>query len=495
MADQSSAANEHKIDIEYFERPDVKGFDEIFSKYKSSTLISNQQAEWPKIPKVSKMLRNLDKNNDCFDPHVVSIGPYHHGKPHLQEVENLKTEMALRYCRRFPGPGVSDLYKRGFDLYERVKDVASEARGFYDKERLNNIDDEAFTKMMFLDGCFILEFMIMCLPMGEEEYHTNMTANVKRDLFLLENQLPYIVLKELMKGKDDEKDWKKRIEKFITLCRRLPVKPWQFINAIEFAHGLSPKDNSPLHLLEVMRTGFVVQKPTVHGRKAQKSETNGLRGRPDVWFSRYPARVLKYMGIPFGPNKTAFDWYSYHPARVLKSMGIQFRPNKTGSFSDIKFESRLLVRGVLTLPPIRIDGTTKSLLLNLLALESSHTNLADMRGIVTSYMCFMDSLIDNADDVMILRSQNIIVNCLGTDQDVADLFNNIASNLVPNPRIYDVAKHGIQKHCESKFKKWMAEFHRIHFRNPWTLFALFGSLLLATLTVTQTYLAAMQLEQ
>ncbi|XP_060671103.1 UPF0481 protein At3g47200-like [Ziziphus jujuba] len=400
------------------------------------------------------MLRNLDKNNDCFDPHVVSVGPYHHEKPHLQEVENLKTEMALRYCGRFPGLGVSDLYKRSSDLYEIVKDAASEARGFYDKEILNNMDDKAFTKMMFLDGCFILEFIIMCLPMEEEGYHTNMTANFKRDLFLLENQLPCI-----------------------------------FINAIEFAYGSSPKDNSPLHLLEV------IQKPTIHGRKAKKSETNVLRGKPDVWFSRYPARVLKCIGILFGPNKTAFDWYSYHLARVLKSMGIHFRPNKTGSFSDMKFESRLFVWGVLTHPPIRIDASTKSLLLNLMGLESSHTNSADMRGLVTSYMCFMDSLIDNADNVIILRSQNIIVNCLGTDQDVADLFNNIASNLVPNPHIYDAAKHGIQKHCESKFKIWMEEFHRVHFKNPWTLFALFGSLLLPMLTVTQTYLAAMQLEQ
>nr|XP_048330850.1 UPF0481 protein At3g47200-like [Ziziphus jujuba var. spinosa] len=432
MADQSLATNEHKINIPYNEGSDDKDFAEIYSKY--LTLISNQQAKWPKIPKVTKMLRNLDKNNDCFDPHVVSIGPYHHGKPHLQEIENLKTEMALQFCGRFAGAGVFDLYGRGSDLYERVKDVASEARGFHDKEGLNNIDDKAFTKMMFLDGCFILEFIIMCLPMREEECHSNMIANVKQDLFLLHP-------------------------------------------------AVKPEDKSPLHLLDMMRARFVIQSATVPGGKSQISETDDRRSSSNDRFS---------------PNKTAIDYYFYHPARVLKSMGIRFRPNKTGNFSDVKFESYRLVRGVLTLPPIRVDASTRSLLLNLLAFESScHNKLACNRqqGVVPSYICFMDSLIDNAEDVLILKTQNVINNCLGNDQLVADLFNEIASNLVPNPHTYAEAKLGIQNHCSNKFKKWMAEGHHIHFRNPWTLLALSGSLLFIALIAAQTYLAAMELKQ
>ncbi|XP_060671091.1 UPF0481 protein At3g47200-like [Ziziphus jujuba] len=336
---------------------------------------------------------------------------------------------------------------------EKVKDVANKAREFYDKEGLQNIDDKAFTKMMFIDGCFVLEFMTMCLPPigDQEEYHpkkmiTNDIGNVKRDLFLLENQLPYIVLEALMKAK--KRYWKMMIEIFIIIYRRLHP-------------AVKPEDKSPLHLLDMMRARFVIQSATVPGGKSQISETDDRRSSFDDRFS---------------PNKTASDWYFYYPARVLKSVGIQFRPNKTGSFSDIKFESNLLVGGVLTLPPIRIDASTKSLLLNLLAFESScHTNSTDNieQGLVTSYMCFMDSPIDNAEDAMILRIQNVINNCLGNDQLVADLFNEIASNLVPHPRTYAEAKLGIQNHCNNKFKKWMAVGHQVHFRNPWTLLALF----------------------
>ncbi|XP_048333628.2 UPF0481 protein At3g47200-like [Ziziphus jujuba] len=454
MKEQSTAAAANEVAI------NIKNIDEdlayIFNENRLSTRLSHQQLELPNIPKVPKMLRNLEKNKGCFDPHVVSIGPYHHGKDHLKEVEKLKAELARQYCGRFDG-------FRGYDLYEKVKVVAGEARGFYDIEPSKGVnDDQAFTKMMFLDGCFILQFMWLLV---KGEYHAmgmknNVIANVKRDMFLLENQLPYIVLRALMKDEKDEKCWKKRIETYITICRRLhpEVKPRWFS-----PFRSSPEEKYILHLLDMTRERFVNQSATIQCRKTQISDTNQIRSCSN-------------------------EWYSYYSARVLNSMGIWFKPNKTGSFSDVKFESQLFIKGVLTLPPILIDASTKSVLLNLLAFESSHNNSADEQG-VTSYMCFMDSIIDNAEDVMILRTQNVIVNCLGTDQQVADLFNDIASNLVPNPHTYAEAKRGIQKHCNNKLKKWMAEFIHIHFKNPWTLIALFGSLLLITLTAVQTYFA------
>ncbi|XP_060671093.1 UPF0481 protein At3g47200-like [Ziziphus jujuba] len=463
----------------------------------SLTPRSNQQPGGRKIPKVPEMLRNLKKDEDCFYPRVVSIGPYHHLEPHLLQFMELKIKLAKRYCGNRAGI---------VDLYKRVQAVAGTAREFYNMERLNDIlDDEAFTTMMFLDGCFILEFIMWLLRV---EYYdigmnNNEIANVKRDLFLLENQLPYIVLEKLMEGHKEYSlhKWKEKIENFITMCRRLPpeVKPWMtgasnylfsslrkqeeiFKNLITTCAGLPPAEQGiqrPLHLLDMTRTRFVKPRATFPSRRHR------------VW-DRIVEKVRHCMGIRSTQSATS-DWYSYQSARVLNSMGIRFRPNKTGSFSDVKFESQLFIRGVLTLPLILIDASTKPLLLNMLALESSCKNLKYKLG-VTSYMCFMDSLIDNADDVMILRSQNVIVNCLGTDQDVADLFNDIAIHLVPDPHMYAEAKRGIQKYCDCKFDQWMAECYNTHFRSPWTLLALCAAISVILLTAAQTFLAVWQLK-
>ncbi|XP_060671100.1 UPF0481 protein At3g47200-like [Ziziphus jujuba] len=202
MKEEYAVANELAINMENTEGPhdDEDLFAYLFNEDEySSTSRSNQQLEGPKIPKIPRMLRDLDKNKGCFDPRVVSIGPYHHGETQLQEGEKLKSKLVRLHCKT---------PSKIADLYKKVKDVANEAREFYDREGLQNIDDKAFTKMMFIDDCFILEFMTMCLPpIGDQhEYHpkkmiTNDIGNVKHDLLLLENQLPYIVLEALMKDK------------------------------------------------------------------------------------------------------------------------------------------------------------------------------------------------------------------------------------------------------------------------------------------------------
>ncbi|KAH8485745.1 hypothetical protein H0E87_027256 [Populus deltoides] len=51
---------------------------------------------------------------------------------------------------------------------------------------------------------------------------------------------------------------------------------------------------------------------------------------------------------------------------------------------------------------------------------------------VASYICFIDSLIDHPEDVREMRSQGKLLNTLGSDQQVTELFNEIANYSVPN---------------------------------------------------------------
>lgn len=415
---------------------------------------ANNQLERPKIPQVPKMLRKIESNKDCFSPRMVSIGPYYHEDANLKENEKLKIKLARQYVKASLGKSIDA-------LYSKVEEVAIEARSYYPIETVRKFNMEMFTRMMLLDGCFLLQFISLMVP--DKYNYVQMTnieiADVQYDLFLLENQLPYNVLKALMDMRFNGDEGSKTIEMFINMTRGLPpaVQPWwvhKMYNRNFRGNAAAHHQNDPLHLLDLTRTRFVNPNTMVQGK-------------------------------PY--HRRSNDWYSYYSASVLKSKGILFRPNKSGSFGDIKFAS--IIRGMLTLPPIRIDGSTRSVLLNLVAFESSHYNLADDRG-VTSYLCFMDSLIDHAEDVMILRSANVIVNCLGNDQLVADLFNDIAKNLVPNPPTYAEAKHGIQRHCNNKIKKWMAECVHTHCRSPWTVLALSGAIFAIILTVAQTYLAA-----
>ena len=69
---------------------------------------------------------------------------------------------------------------------------------------------------------------------------------------------------------------------------------------------------------------------------------------------------------------------------------------------------------------------------------------------VTSYICFLDSLVKHGVHVMLLQSNYTLYNFLGSDEKVVDLFNDIAKDLVPNPHVYADVNTGVQKHYKNR---------------------------------------------
>ncbi|MBA0860240.1 hypothetical protein Goshw_015535, partial [Gossypium schwendimanii] len=51
-------------------------------------------------------------------------------------------------------------------------------------------------------------------------------------------------------------------------------------------------------------------------------------------------------------------------------------------------------------------------------------------------MCLLDPLIDEAEDVKEMRDTGILYNRLGSDEEVAKLFSQMNTDLVPSPMIY-----------------------------------------------------------
>ncbi|KAJ6300617.1 hypothetical protein OIU76_021420 [Salix suchowensis] len=358
----------------------------------------NDQPLWPKIPRVPPKLRN--ENEECYRPLVVSIGPYHYPERDntLREVETLKVPMARQF--------ILDSGKDIQLIYSELEKVIQTSRKFYNEIDITGFDDEQFARMMFLDGCFILQF-IYCVTHNYEnlEMTDRQVAGVKRDLLLLENQVPFPVLQSLMR------------------LRNVAHYP-------------------PVNVLRICCCENFL------GRHA----TN------------------KYM-------------YSNNFAGLAYEVGIHFMPSQTSGLMDVKFKSSFFY-GTVKLPTLTIDVSTKPLLLNLVAYEKS-TALDQLP--VTSYICFMDSLIDDADDVKELRSKGIIVNFLGTDQQVADLFNKMGSSLEPDTSVYNDVKREINKQYESTLKKWVAEMQRTYFRSPWAFLAFAAAAVGLGLTATQVY--------
>ena len=78
----------------------------------------------------------------------------------------------------------------------------------------------------------------------------------------------------------------------------------------------------------------------------------------------------------------------------------------------------------------------------------------------------------NAEDVKELRSKRILIDDLGSDEEVLKMFKEIATYSTENTEIYQVVRDGIEKHYESKMKTWMAEIIHKYFTNPWAAIGL-----------------------
>ncbi|KAF8398278.1 hypothetical protein HHK36_017205 [Tetracentron sinense] len=408
-----------------------------------------------RIQKVPPMLREIEANRKCYDPLVVAIGPYHHGKPELEQMEKLKSSTIVQQFLSGSDKPITDYYKK-------IKKVVKDARDCYAEGSTENFNDEEFALMMFLDGCFILHFIdcVVHEKFPDMKMKSHDIIFVRQDLFLLENQIPNLVLKELMSLRYPGDKGKNNIHKFITeqinAMTSNPTKR-KGSSACKFFFGgkkddrredsiSGPSNDDGLHLLQLVRTQLV--------------------GNHDI-----------------SKPKSQDDWQSFRSVKELNTAGIECIRSHKCCLDAVEFK-KSCIYGKLYLPPITIDDSTKPLFLNLIAYERCPDAPDD--DAISSYICFMDALIDRAEDVKELRSKGILLNFLGSDEQVADLFNQISTNLVLDPHSYGRVKGEIEKHYNNTCRVLLAEFYTTHFRTPWATIASFAALVVIILTFLQT---------
>uniref|UniRef100_A0A0D2ZT14 Uncharacterized protein n=1 Tax=Brassica oleracea var. oleracea TaxID=109376 RepID=A0A0D2ZT14_BRAOL len=257
-----------------------------------------------------------------------------------------------------------------------------------------SLSSNEFIEMLVLDGCFVLELFRGAVEgFTELGYARNDPVfamrgsmhSIQRDMIMLENQLPLFVLNRLLELQLG--------------TRNQPGLVAQL--AVRFFDPLMPTDEP------MTKTDQVALFRRSLLRSSPKPEPRLLRKR---WSSRN-TRVADKRRQQL-----------IHCVTELREAGIKFRRRKTDRFWDIQFNN-----GYLEIPRLLIHDGTKSLFLNLIAFEQCHI---DSRNDITSYIIFMDNLIDSHEDVSYLHYCGIIEHWLGSDSEVANLFNRLCEEVV-----------------------------------------------------------------
>ncbi|XP_062076500.1 UPF0481 protein At3g47200-like [Humulus lupulus] len=421
------------------------------------------QTKIQKVPE-SILRKEIFKNQYCNQPKAIAIGPYYAKCSELKKTE-LKRRLAARFIRS-SGKTVEILlpeFKKNFTADELKK-------LFKEKVIKDNNDQGKLSRMLFLDGCSVLQFIDSYvkneIKESDDEIINGKADEIRHDLFLLENQIPFKVLVILMRLSEKGVELAINLYRFVSMNTMAPViyslsrldqkRSSLLQQKKEKKQLFEGNNNTPVHLLDLLRSELLFDDDC-------SKESSLVNDREE-------GRDYKC---------------SFRNVNDLKSVGIKMVPEYSRGLRSVSFSSRLYIFGQLKLPPLIVDESTKQKLLNLVAYEMSPGN-HQKNYAVSSYLRLLDSLIDSEQDVKDLRSAHILRNLLSSDEEVARLFNSLGRSLVSHDA-YSSVKMEIQKYYEIKVVKWKAELTQEYCRSPWAIVGVLAILAGLILTGIQTY--------
>ncbi|KAM7489025.1 hypothetical protein LguiB_026509 [Lonicera macranthoides] len=392
------------------------------------------------IDRVNDKFRSV--NRKAYEPELVAIGPYHHHSKNLEMMEEYKKRYARSLIKRV-GKNIST-------FVDALRLLEPDIRACY-VECLSESEDH-LTKMMVLDGCFIIELLKRfddpsLREEGDRIFRLNwMLTSLQRDLLLFENQLPFIVLcklHDLVVGEN---------------CHELLVR-----EAMLFFKGILPGKGHRIYVSGDLKDSYIHLLDLVH----------------DNWL---PTFNMTSLGEDLVNMRGRENWEFIRRATELQEAGIKIEKGE-GKLFDIVFENK-----TLKIPPLTIEDRTDSILRNLIAHEQYDEYYTHF-SFVSDYVKFLDCLIDYPEDVEILRQNGIIVNWKSNDEGVSTMFNDIYESVV-GPSMKDFCYistfNNINQHCNQRKNRWMASLRRTYFSNPWAIISLCAAISLLILSVLQT---------
>ncbi|MED6138974.1 hypothetical protein PIB30_079527 [Stylosanthes scabra] len=303
-------------------------------------------------------------NEDAYTPHLVSIGPLHHGDPKLLSMEGHKKVYCQYFLKRSREISLDNVVSCLRELEPRI-------RRSYSKNIELGVDE--FIKVILVDCGFIIELLIRYYNFMETDHDIIrkpwLLEKIRYDLLLLENQIPFFVLEKL----------------------------WD----LAFQSSLFNGDNS-LSLLELAScylcpTERIVFESSI--RVAHFTDMNRI-----FCLKPFKRNLLRTNEVPT----------LHYSASELHEAGVKFKVNREEkSLLELKFSGKCL-----QVPEIEVDDGTETWFRNMVALEQCHYL---EESYITDYVIFIGHLVNEGKDVDVLVKNKIIVNRLGFSEALGEI--------------------------------------------------------------------------
>ncbi|KAI3669029.1 hypothetical protein L6452_40248 [Arctium lappa] len=408
----------------------------------------------PSIHMIPSRIRDL--NPKVFDPRQVSIGPLHRKNVNLQAFERQK--------ETFLNDLLSNSSLQREEILETcVKNVNAslgKIKACYG-DGMKDYSDDEITRMMVMDGCFILEFIYKSSKRSFDEKMVIEPISMAFDLVLIENQIPFFVLQGI----------------FECTCSRFKPEVTSL---------------NVLIIREFLPTLLGYSQPDSDLNKVDDRHPNHILGLIHEYYRPISDDAKKYWDAKTYWQADPSEKYSetYYSVVELDRAGVNFKPHHHRQWPmEIKLEFppwyKPWANPILRMPVLRIHNYTELVLRNLIAYEQ-----VAPRGLlhyVTSYVIAMDLLIDNQEDVARLVKSKVLINTIGSNEEAAKLINDMRKEISCPHLLYIEVWKQMNEYQNRFWPKNIARLRRRYFSNPWSIIALFAGIFLFVFTLVQTY--------
>ncbi|CAL4888448.1 unnamed protein product [Urochloa decumbens] len=311
-------------------------------------------------------------------------------------------------------------------IYEKINPVARKVRNYYSHTNtLEGIDDAEFTNIMLFDGCFLLLFICMWSRKNIDWVHPRLkdiiqrnAAGVKRDMMLLENQIPWVVIE------------------FLKPIMKLTLKD---IVSFLVASCVAPIMSNQLSGVDI-------------SRYYRPSQLLGLLSHC-VFRNKRDAEALSV-----GNTRTT-------NASELAEIGIKLKATDITQFSDMTIEKGPF-SATLSLRPLDLSNASACLLTNMAALEMCTGDSFEVGEYpLSSYLCVLGLLMNQENDVRELRAKRVVRGLFG-DQQTLEFFKDLCPNLVAGQAYWRLF-HDIEEYRQKRWV-WIA-IYRFVYNNAKTI--------------------------
>ncbi|XP_058111592.1 putative UPF0481 protein At3g02645 [Magnolia sinica] len=486
---------------------------------------------------------------DAYIPQQIALGPYHHWRPELYEMERYKVAASKRIQKQLKSLKFQDIV----DLFGRLEPRIRSCYHHY-----LNFSGETLAWMMAIDASFLLEFLQIfiakdvrvlkrissrMLQLVDNEGRRSAHNAILRDIMMLENQIPLFLLRKIL---DSQRPSTQEADEELSailmeLCKQLsPFKMMENFKQIQV------KDRA--HLLEILFY-VLVPKPDESNEineseeviiEENAKELSGDIGQVrqllnTVWdyMSSLKVRPCLYVKEALGSRplqlvvKLPWTIITKLPGlKLLKEPVEHFfsssqdkekaKPedgspsnnnNQPPSIEEITIPSvsDLINNGVrfsatkgdlstisfdvktvtFYLPTVTLDVHTEVILRNLVAFEAS---IAIGPLVFTRYTELMNGIIDTEEDVKVLRKLGIVENCLKSDGEAASLWNGMSKSMKLTKVPYlDKVIEDVNKYYSSRWKVKVGKFMKKYVFGSWQFLTFLAAILLLLMNGLQAF--------